>query len=152
MIREYFRAIPAAYVIMLQDNKVLLLRRKNTGYADGMLALPAGHIDGDEFAANAAARETLEEVGVSIEANLLTFVHVSHRLNRNEPDQERIDFFFTANKWHGEPFNAEPTKSSEIVWASLDDLPHDLTPYLRAVLTHVRNNRYYSEFEVDLIN
>ncbi len=33
--REYFKLIPTSHLILLRSNKILLLRRFNTGYEDG---------------------------------------------------------------------------------------------------------------------
>lgn len=54
---DRYRFIGAVYIILRDNNKVLLLRRANTGYYDGDYSLPAGHMDGDEPAAHAAVRE-----------------------------------------------------------------------------------------------
>lgn len=92
MTRQRFTLVLAAYLIIRQDDKVLLIRRANTGYYDGMYALPAGHVDGNEPAHRAAIREAKEEVGVTIHEEDLRFVHVMHRV-AEEGDHERVDFF-----------------------------------------------------------
>lgn len=35
MSKDRFKLIPAVYLLLRQDNEVLLLRRANTGYQDG---------------------------------------------------------------------------------------------------------------------
>lgn len=47
----------AVHGLLMRDNKVLLLRRFNTGWQDGNYALPAGHIDGNETFTTALVRE-----------------------------------------------------------------------------------------------
>ena len=40
-------AIPAVYLLLVQDGKILLIRRCNTGYQYGNYSVPAGHMEGD---------------------------------------------------------------------------------------------------------
>ena len=55
----------AAAVLIEKDGRVLLVRRVNEPFR-GLWTLPAGFVDADEDPASAAARETLEETGLSI--------------------------------------------------------------------------------------
>ena len=87
---ERFSLIPAVYVLLRNDDKIFLIRRAHTGYRDGFYSLPSGHIDGNESAVYAAAREAKEEVGVEIAEQDLKMVHVMHRL-AEEGDHERLD-------------------------------------------------------------
>lgn len=56
-----FKLIPSVYLILRQDDKVLLSRRANTGYQDGNYSLIAGHLDEDEIGTVAMTREAREE-------------------------------------------------------------------------------------------
>ena len=94
------------HLLFFRDNRVLLLRRFNTGYEDGNYSVPAGHLDGDEPIRMAAQREALEEIGVHIDLKDIAFANVMHR----KSDDERVDFFVQIKEWDGEPFNAEPEK------------------------------------------
>lgn len=131
----------AVYLLLVRDNKVFLLRRFNTGWSDGLYTLPAGHIDGNESLTAAMCREALEETGVTIEAKDLQFVHAMHR----QSNVEYLDFFFTATKWQGEPYNAEPEKSDDAGWFPLDQLPENTLPYVKQVIADYQQGRYYSE-------
>lgn len=55
----------AAAVLVIQGERVLLVRRANEPYR-GMWTLPAGFINGGEDPALAAERECLEETGLNV--------------------------------------------------------------------------------------
>ena len=48
--------------------------------------------------------------------------------------EQRVDFFFTARRWSGEPTAAEPEKNMGMRWFALDELPEMVPPHERAVL------------------
>ena len=137
-----FVVVPAAYVFLLrgagQDTEVLLQLRQNTGYMDDhWAAAAAGHVEKGETAYDAARREALEEVGVS---DLdLAFVTSMQRTRGGEPIDERIDFFFTARSWSGEPRILEAAKAAELRWCRLGELPEPVVPHERAVLEALRS-------------
>jgi 8-oxo-dGTP pyrophosphatase MutT (NUDIX family) len=149
MNKERFKIIFAVNLLLRRGNKILLLRRANTGYQDGNYNLIAGHVDGDELATSAMVREAYEEAGIIIDAKDLKFVHIAHRLMRNDPGQERIGLFFEAQKWDGEITNLEPEKCDDLSWHSIDDLPDNVIPFLRIVLRDIENGISYSEFTED---
>lgn len=138
---DRFRVVPAAYVLLLRGGasgpEVLLQRRRNTGYMDAhWAAAAAGHVEQGETAYDAARREALEEIGVG---DLdLCFVTAMQRTAGGEPIDERIDFFFTARSWSGEPVIVEPEKCAELRWCALDALPDPVVPHELAVLDALR--------------
>jgi 8-oxo-dGTP diphosphatase len=142
---ERFRAIVAVHLLLLRGEEVLLLRRANTGYEDGNYSVIAGHLDGNETASQAMVREVAEEAGIVVRSADLRFAHIMHRKEAAEAD-ERIDLFFAATRWRGEPKIGEPEKCSELRWAALDALPANMVPYVRLALDQVRQNRHFSEF------
>ncbi len=78
----------------------------------GIWAVPAGHVEHGESVAEAAVREVREEVGVEIDPADLVPVTAMHRTGGNgDPIDERVDFFFTATRWTGEPRLMEPEKA-----------------------------------------
>lgn len=132
MPAERFRPHVGVHLIIAEGRKVLLLRRANTGFADGSWSVPGGGLEQGETLPQAAAREALEEAGITIDPADLTFTHLSHHA---DPDGlARIGVFFTATRWAGEPVNAEPRKCSEIAWHDLDHLPADIVSYIAAGL------------------
>ena len=141
--RDRHTVVPAVYLILRKEDKILLLRRANTGYMDGYYALPSGHLDGGETADQAACREAKEEVGVDIEPSDLRLLHTLHR-KAQEGDYERIDLFFEVGKWTGEPKNVEPEKCDEVTWIPLNELPENVTPEVSQALECIANMLPYS--------
>lgn len=142
MIKERFKLIPASHLFLIRNGGVLLLRRYNTGYEDGNYSVPAGHIDGSETATEAMAREAREEAGITINLVDLKVVHVMHR----KADEMRVDIFFTAQNWMGEPVIQEPDKCDELKWFPLNNLPVNVIPYIKAALENYQAGILYSEF------
>ncbi len=132
----------AVHLFFLQGDKVLLLRRSNTGWQDGKYSVPAGHVELGESVTNAAIREAQEEVGVTLRPGDLAVVHV---MNRNS-DEQRIDFFLVPSRWSGELANCEPDKCDDLRWFPLDALADNVIPYVRQALTYYRSGVMYSEF------
>ena len=125
--------MPVAVYIILQNDKdeVLLMRRKNTGFMDGLWSIPSGHVEFGESIITAIIRETNEEIGVSIKAKN---INIKHIMNRKSNVDIYIDFFFICNKWNGIIKNNEPHKCSEIKWCNIEKLPRNVIPYIKRVL------------------
>jgi 8-oxo-dGTP diphosphatase len=130
------------HLFFFRGNQILMIRRFNTGYADGQFSVPAGHLDGGETVIAAARREALEEVGVHIDPQEIEFSSVMHRLD----GEERVDFFLKIHKWAGEPVNAEPDKCDELRWVSVNDLPANTIPYIRQALHNHAQATRFDEF------
>ena len=150
--KERFKLIPAVYLVLRRNNDVLLLRRANTGYQDGKYSLIAGHLDGDELGTDAIAREAKEEAGIVIDTKKLKFVHIVHRLSRNQLGQERIDLFYELWEWKGGVTNKEPEKCDDLSWHNLDNLPENMLPLIKHVLQDISSKVYYSEYVEEPIN
>jgi 8-oxo-dGTP diphosphatase len=116
----------AVHIFLARGNDVLLLRRCNTGYEDGNFSVPAGHLDGNETVIEAGIREAQEEIGVLIAPDELHIVQVMHRF----AEEERIDYFLTANRWSGQLANMEPEKCDLLEWFPDDGLPENTIPYI----------------------
>jgi 8-oxo-dGTP diphosphatase len=138
---DRFVVVPASYVFLLRDGvtgpEVLLQLRQGTGFMDGhWAAAAAGHVERGETAYDAARREAREEIAVR---DLdLVFATAMQRTRGGEPIDERVDFFFTARSWTGEPRIVEPDKCAELRWCRLDALPDPVVPHERAVLEDLR--------------
>ena len=129
------------HLLFFREDQVLLLRRFNTGYADGHYSVPAGHLDGGETVIAAAAREGFEETGVRIEAGDVDFSSVVHRRDGDE----RVDFFVHIRNWQGDPVNTEPDKCDELRWVKVDALPDNVIPYVRKAIENHRSGIKFLE-------
>lgn len=119
-----------ALLLLVRDGHVLLAERSGTGYADGEWNLPSGKLEDGEDLVAAIIREGREEVDVELERDDLVMATSVHY--RNPEGHGRVGFFFHAQRWHGEPRNAEPHKCAQIRWFPLDQLPPNTVPYTRA--------------------
>lgn len=138
--------IPASYLVLLNDEgKVLLLRRYNTGYKDGMYSLVAGHVDEGENFTQALVREVKEEAGIDVNPEEIDVAHVMHRKSDTD-GSERVDVFFVAKKWNGEVDICEPGKCDELSWHSFDNLPENTIEYIRIALDGINRGKFFSEF------
>jgi len=144
MSQERFKIIPAVYLILQQDNQILLLRRYNTGYEDGNYSLPAGHVDGNESFMQAMIREAYEEIGLVLKSEYMEVVHVQHRSSQ-DINNERVDVFIKAHNWEREPVNNEPHKCDDLSWFNINNLPENIVPYVRYAIKHILDNNFYSE-------
>ncbi len=132
------------HLLFLRGDQILLLRRFNTGYADGQYSVPAGHLDGDETVMAAAAREAEEETGLRLHADNIVFSSVMHRME----EEERVDFFVHVRQWQGEPVNAEPDKCDELRWVNVDELPENTVPYVQKAIQNHRAGIVFYEFDM----
>lgn len=138
-----FTYVGSAYLLLIREGKILLLRRANTGFMDGMYGLPAGHLEGGETAREGGAREAHEEIGINIHPADMEVVHVMHR---KAAQDERFDIFMMARAHEGEVQNKEPEKCDDLSWFPLEALPENTIDYIRVALRHVQSGTCYSEY------
>lgn len=111
-------------VIVVRDGKLLLGMRKNC-YGAGTWALPGGHLEQGEELAAGAARELLEETGLT--ADHIEFANIVN----NPPVTKKLHYIqigFTAIDIVGEPQNREPDCCEEWCWFELIALPDNIFP------------------------
>lgn len=141
-MKERYRFISAVYLILIKENKVLLLKRANTGYEDGNYSLVAGHMDGNETIKQAMIREAYEEAGIIIDENDMEIAAFLHR----KTDPERFDFFLRCDRWSGEVTNMEPDKCSELSWYDINNLPENIIPCVKKAIENYQNNIMFDNF------
>jgi 8-oxo-dGTP diphosphatase len=137
---ERHTVIVDIHALLARDGQILLGRRQNTGFADGLYHVPAGHLEAGESVMEGLVREVREELGVHLNSASVRFAHVMHSASGTG----RVAFFFVADDWVGTPINQEPNKCSEIAWFGWDDLPNQMVPYARVALDHIRAGTHFS--------
>lgn len=142
---------PSAVVVLLTrscDGKqyVLLQRRKNTGFADGLWDLScSGHVEENESMTSACVRECAEELGIIVRAEDCEFIALIHKRDR-EFDLTYYNGYFEISQFNGEPRICESDKCSEMAWFELNHLPVDIIPDRAVAVKAYLSGQSYSEF------
>ncbi|GFE49483.1 hypothetical protein So717_12360 [Roseobacter cerasinus] len=119
----------AALAVVLKDDKLLLVKRRNEPDA-GLWGFPGGHVDLGETAMEAAARELREETGVvGRPLRYLTNIDV---IVRDAAD--RIQFHFLLAAVLCEHISGEPTADDDVSDAGWHDVESILSGQLRCSL------------------
>lgn len=130
------------HLLLRRGPDVLLARRSGTGYADGLLHAPSGHVEDGEDVREAMIRETAEEIGLALAPEELRVALVMQ--HRGPAGNPRTGWFFEAAYDPARPpYNREPHKCSELEWFPLDRLPDDLVAYCRAGLDGYRTGERF---------
>ncbi len=67
-------------------------------------------------------------------------------MHRKEPNEERINFFFTTERYRGEPKIMEPHNVMILNWFDLNNLPDNIIPYIKQVIENILQRKIYSEY------
>ena len=129
----------AVFILLERDGKYFFIRRANTGWNDGKLTLPSGHVDKGQTARQAATVEAREEAGVVIHEEDLEFIHCHYIFDTY------TNFYFRAKKWEGEPMLGEPHLCSEVVWHDKEHIPDDVIMHVRSMLENVGKGSYFTD-------
>lgn len=148
-MQERHTNVPASYLVLFQDNQVLLLKRANTGFEDGNYSVIAGHVEKGETFTDCIIREAKEEAGITLNRLDIKVSHIMHRKTSLQEGNERVDTFFTATKWEGKITNTEPNKCDDLSFFDLDDLPSNMVDYVKLVIKDIKNGIFYSEYGWD---
>jgi 8-oxo-dGTP pyrophosphatase MutT (NUDIX family) len=147
-MKEHYKTLSAVFPIIIKTangkKQVLLHKRENTGYMDGMWDLAgSGHVDENETAMQTVIRECMEETKINIEIDKISFAHLSHRVNKD--GLTYYDIYFFIHDYNGVPSIAEPDKCSCLEWFDTDDLPADMIQIRKNALENYFSGVYYSE-------
>ncbi len=134
----------ASLVILKKENKILLIKRHNTKFANNMYTLPSGKVNNNETFLDAAIRETKEEVNASIKKEDIKSCLIIFENKENE-DSEWIHHFFITNNWTGIINNMEPDKCNDVSWFDINNLPNNTITFVKDAIKYIINNKehYY---------
>jgi len=108
---QRFRRHLSAGGVVLDEGYILLVRNRN-----GYWGLPKGHWESGETLAETAAREVLEETGLTVEVGDLAFITEFRNL---EAKEHLVQFFFAAVPTGGTLF-PRPGEIYAVKWVPTD--------------------------------
>lgn len=122
-----------AIAVVIHDGRALLVQRRNPPGA-GLWGFPGGHVEPGETALKAAARELLEETGVTAEPQ--RYIDNFDVIVRNDRGELTHHFLLAATLCRyisGTPQAADDAMAAE--WVALEDIPNrPLNDGVQAVL------------------
>ena len=130
------KPIIAVGAVVVHQNRILLIRRgKNP--AKGEWAIPGGRVELGETMREAAAREIMEETGVSIRPGKLVYF-----FETIQPDPDgRIRFHYVIFDFMAEYLSGEPSPRDDAMdarWISADDVhTYNLNTRTRDLLNRI---------------
>ena len=124
------------------DNKkyILLMKRKNTGFDDGMYELPGGHLEKNEDLYDAMIREAKEELLIDLKKDDIKLIYLLHHYTG-----ERLNFIFTSCINNLEPKIGEPNKCEELIWVDINNLPKETTDKVKLIIKDITNEIHYNK-------
>ena len=137
------KAYPSVYGVILNENKVLLMKRQNTCFRNGFYSFPGGRVDNLEHPSLAIIREMEEEVNLSLNEDNIEFMLAQHRISG---EYACMDFFFLIKNVNLDEIKInEPDKCSELEWFDIDNLPDNTINHIKESLQSYKNNETYKE-------
>jgi mutator protein MutT len=108
------RPVECIAFMLIKDGQVLAEKRKATKrVVPGVIALPGGHIEGQESPKEALYREMQEEVGIVP----IDIAYVCTLLHRSQ--EFRKLHYFAVTRWEGAII---PQEAASVLWIPLDAL------------------------------
>jgi 8-oxo-dGTP diphosphatase len=109
-------------VFVVKDGKFLMGHRKGS-HGEGTWAIPGGHMEYGESFEQTAAREVLEETGLTI--SNVRFGAVTNDVFKEE-NKHYVTVWVLSDWVSGEPTLTEPDKFIDQAWIDIDELPQPL--------------------------
>lgn len=147
-MKERYKSNVAVFLILTRqndkgENEILLQKRKNTGYMDGMYDLAAtGHLEENESLKDAMVRESFEEIGIKIKKEDLELVTV-YQENYKDLGYSYLRFFFKVKKYKGIPKVMEPHKFEGLLWVNVNEIPKNTIYHIKNALKLINKNINY---------
>ncbi len=113
------------------EERILLLKRTNTSYANNMYSLPGGHLEKNETIVDGMIRELEEEVGVLLSYKDLELIKV---INRRINNNNYIDFIFKASLKGKAVENREKDLCSRMIFREVDNIPKSSLPVVKKIM------------------
>ncbi|MFB0534266.1 MAG: NUDIX domain-containing protein [Anaerolineae bacterium] len=117
---HYKNAKPCACALVIQDGRVLLVRRAIEPFY-GYWDIPGGFLEADEHPAAGVVREMEEETGLRIRLTALLGIYVD---TYGAEDEYTLNIHYLAEVVSGEPHPA--SDALELAWFAPHELPSDL--------------------------
>ena len=117
---HYRNAKPCACALVVQDGRVLLVRRAIEPFY-GYWDIPGGFLEAEEHPAASVVREIEEETGLRIRLTSLLGIYVDAY---STEDEYTLNIHYLAEVVSGEPRPASDV--SELAWFAPHELPSDL--------------------------
>lgn len=143
-MKERFKtAVTVGAILINEDNKILLQKRCNTGYMDGMYAIVSGHLEKNESMLSGIIREVKEEIGVELSSDKVEFVCI---IRRGDND-DYINSYFKCDNFAGDVKNMEIDKCTELKWFNINELPDNIIPNDKRAIKNMINNITLDEYD-----
>lgn len=143
-MKERFKtAVTVGAILINEDNKILLQKRCNTGYMDGMYAIVSGHLEKNESMLSGIIREVKEEIGVELSSDKVEFVCI---IRRGDND-DYINSYFKCDNFAGDVKNMEIDKCTELKWFNINELPDNIIPNDKRAIKNMINNIILDEYD-----
>lgn len=107
------------HAIVEREGKILLVKRAPRLLEGGKWSLPAGFLDRDESAGQAALRELREETGWEGKLDALFFINTNP--NRPHEDRQNVAFYFLVTALN--KIGVGDSESTDVAWFPIDKLP-----------------------------
>lgn len=133
------------YVLALlcRGDEIILLRRCNTNFGQGLYCMVGGKVNEGEQALQAIRREVQEEVALDIPVSAFQLVHTFHRKG---VEGDLVALCFKADITHlPAPYNNEPEKHDDMRFFNIHQLPAAMLPAHKQALECIGKGGTYSE-------